>query len=236
MTSLDSSTTGTDPSPAPRLGNGGGDGGGSDRPGYGGRPRQPQPPRFWRRRPFLVGAAVAVVLAVAVVTDIPLSSTPTTRLSDATGTIKEIANDVAGCNAALGEAFTIYRGIAAGTLTKGQRAESTSILSDDANGCSYTNQSIVDLASMGLPQVSIGKNLSHIAGRALAWADPDGLQAIDDIATLLAHPHQAKAAADLRQQIHQLGVDRAAALADKHRLAVELHGTLPPLGLRVIHA
>lgn len=235
MSPLGTTSTGTPP--ARPLGRGrrpeGGDGNGAG----GGRP-EPSPGSdqpLWRRRPFLLGGAVVVIVGVAVITDIPLSSTPTTRLSDASATIKEIKSDIAGCNAALGEAFTIYQRLSAGTLTKGQRAESPGILSDDANGCSYTNQSIVDLANLGLPQVSIGKDLSHIAGRALAWTDPDGLTAIYDISTLLRHPGQTKAAAGLRTQVRQLTVDRNAAVAETHWLATQLGGTLPSLGMRVIH-
>ena len=230
MTHPTTPSAGTFPPPAGLGGWGGGDAGRPE------RPSRPTPP-FWRRRPFLLGGAVVLIVAVAVVTDIPLSSTPATRRSDASAVVKEIASDVAGCNAALGEAFTIYRKIAAGTLTAGQRGASPGILSDDANGCSYTNQSIVDLASLGLPQVSIGKPLSHIAGRALAWADPDGLTAIYDISTLLHHPHQSRAATDLRRQLRHLAADRAAALADEDHLAAQLGGgALPPLGLRVVHA
>ena len=239
MTSTDTNPTGTPGAPSPlRTGRGDPTGGNGNGPGFGGRPRRPpgaRPP-FWRRRPFLLGVGVVLVVGVAVVTDIPLSSTPATRITDATATLKVIAADVADCSAALDDTMTIYQKIAAGTLTKAQRAESPGILAQDAaNGCSYTNQNIVDLASLGLPQVSIGKNLSHIAGRALAWADPDGLKIIYDVTTLLQHPHQAKANADLRAQVRQLMVDRNAALADEHQLATELGGRLPSLGMQAIH-
>lgn len=235
MTSLGTPSTGTGPPPSSNgrdKGHGGGAGGGGGASQPGTRPRRP----FWRRRSFLVGGVVAVVLVVAVITDLPQSSTPASKLSDAAATIKEISTDVAACNVGLREAFTIYRKLSAGSLTKSQRSESPSILSDDATGCSYVTPNIVDLASLDLPQVSIGKTLNHVAGRALAWADPDGLTAIHDIAILLAHPHQAKAAKNLRKEIAQLGRDRSAALAERTKLATELGGTLPPLRMRVIRA
>lgn len=193
-------------------------------------------PSFWKRKGALITGVVALLIAVSVVTDLPQSPSPASKRSDVIATIKEVSTDVAGCNAALGEAFTIYHQQAAGILTRAHRSEAPAILADDANGCSYTSQSIVDLASIDISQAGIGKTLNHLAGHALNWTDPDGLTAIYDISTLLHHPHQARARRDLAHQVALLTADRNAELAAEHSLAAQVGGGLPSIGLRPIRA
>ena len=192
-------------------------------------------PPFWRRRSVLIAGTVAVVIAVSVVTDLPQSPSPASKRSSVIATIKEVSGDVAGCNAALGEAFTIYHQLSAGTLTAAHRNEAPAILADDANGCSYTSQSIVDLASVQISQVGVGRTLNHLAADALNWTDPDGLTAIYDVAALLRDPHQTKARANLTQQVAQLAADRAGVAAAEQSLAAQVGGGLPQVGLRPLH-
>lgn len=189
-------------------------------------------PPFWRRRSVMLGAVVALVIAVSVVVDLPQSPSPASRRSDARATIQEITKDVAGCSLALREAFTIEHARAHHTLTPSQAKEAPAILADDENGCSYTSQSIVDLANLDISQAGTGRALNHVAAHVLDWADPDGLKAIDDIAVLLAHPADHKAAGDLARQEAHLAADQSGAIAAEHQAGTEVGTSLPRLGLR----
>ncbi|HUZ20345.1 MAG TPA: hypothetical protein VMU75_07235 [Acidimicrobiales bacterium] len=194
-------------------------------------PDGPRRPPFRRRTTALALAAVAVVVAVAVVTDLPRPATLASERADARSTILTIASDVSACAVAVTEALTIYRYERAGTLTRGDRSQAPGILADDENGCSYTNQSIVDLASMNISGAGVGRTLGVVASDALSWADPDGLTAIEAVSTLLDHPTDTKAQRNLVIAEGHLRSDRAAANGALARAAKAITTVLPPLSL-----
>jgi hypothetical protein len=170
------------------------------------------PPRPWYlRRAFLTSAAVVVVLAVTVVTDLPTTSTKASELKTAQGVISEIATDAAPCNLGMTEAFGFYADTTSGHITAAHRAQIPALIRDDLGACSFTNQSIVDLASINVPSSPTGRLLNDVAGNVLTWCDPAALTTIDEI-TLLIEDKSTRAGRNrLAKDEQALTSDRAVA-------------------------
>lgn len=201
----------TGSSPAP----GSGWPGGPTGPGgpEGGDPFGPPPARPWYRRPVaLVAAVVVVVVGASVVADLPQHATPSQQATTIATVVKSINSDIHPCTYAASEAFSIYRQEAAGTLSAADRAHAPGFLSDDQVACSMTNQSVVQLGTLTLPQTAAGRELGTAIRGILEWESSDAVAAIEDIQTLQTQPGDAAALADLRKQERLLAADRQTAL------------------------
>ena len=117
-----------------------------------GHPDTPRPgPPWYRRRAALVGAAVAVVLAITIISDLPVHTSRAADISSEKGVLSELNTDLAPCALAVHEALTIWGEQSTHSLTAADRAESASLLRDDQNACSFTNQTIYDLSNIEVP-------------------------------------------------------------------------------------
>src|SRR5580704_3446218 len=104
-------------------------------------------PTWYRRRSVLVGGALAVVVAITVVTDLPVSTSRAADISSEKGVLSELNTDLAPCAYAVHEAITIWGEQSAHSLSAADRATSASLLRDDQAACSYTNETIFDLSN-----------------------------------------------------------------------------------------
>lgn len=196
----------------PRPGNGatpptGGNGHGPTPPDD---PFAPPPPKPWYRRSTAVaGAVLLAVAAIAVVADLPTHATQRDHVSTITAEINAINKDIRPCSYAVKQAFSIYRHDVRGQMTAHQTSQAEGLLRDDQNTCTFTNQSVINLGTITLPQTSAGLQLSGVVKSVLVWETSDGAGAIDDVQTLLANPTDAKAVADLRKRERLLASDRA---------------------------
>lgn len=183
----------------------------------------PAPARPWYlRRAFLTSAAVVVVLAVTVVTDLPTTSTRASDLKTAQGIVSEIETDTAPCNLGMTEAFEFYADTTSGHITPAHRAQIPGLIRDDLGACTFTNQSIVDLASINVPSSPTGRLLNNVAGNVLTWCDPAALTAIDQITLLIEDTSTAVGRHRLARDEKALTADRAAAYRSITALEHEL--------------
>jgi hypothetical protein len=176
-------------------------------------------------------AGVAVVVAAAVVSDLP---TPLSRASDIqaeTTVISEINTDVAPCVFAIRESLTLYGDETAGGLTAGNRAQIPALLRDDQDACSFVNESVFDLSDIDVPGSTAGKDMGQAVNTTTVWATSDALEAIEQIQTLTSDPGDHTARARLATAERQLSKDAATVRAEVNAGSKVLHTTLPPISL-----
>ena len=185
----------------------------------GSRPGPAPAARPWhRRRALLWSLGVTVVLAVTVFTDLPTHTSRSSDLSEARRYIGEVAGDVHPCSFAAGESFRLYADVERGHLSAANRAQVPGLLRDDLSACSFTNQSIVDLASLSAPASATGKAINAVAAAMLTWCDPGGLTAIGYITQVVDDRSDKTTRARLEGAEEALSRDRAAAERAMRRL------------------
>jgi hypothetical protein len=139
----------------------------------------PKPPRpWWRGRGAIVAAATVLVVLVAVVTDLPGPATHSATVDSVQSTLQEIAGDVAPCSYALKESFGLEHDLLSGDLSPSKQSLARGFLQDDYDACSYTDDSLGDLASLGTAGSGTGASLTRIASTSLTWCVQDAFRAI----------------------------------------------------------
>lgn len=209
------------PPPAGPDGDGGGEGGG---------PWLPARPPWYRRRAVLLGASLAVIIGITVVTDLPQKTTLASDAHAEQTVIKSINADLAQCAFAVGEGFKIYRAAQNPNLSADNRGRIPGLLQDDVSACSFTNQSTFDLANIEVPGTAAGRKIGDAVSVLSTWTTSDALGALTEISKLTENPPPAIAAkerAELARFERFAAQDRAKVLADiaaagrdvQHRLA-----------------
>jgi len=203
-------------------------------PDHGPSPARPGPDRsaapWYRRRAFLVVVGIVVVMAAAVVSDLPTQASRATDIQAETTVIGEINTDVAPCVFAVGEALTLYSDETSGTLTAAHRAQIPGLLRDDQDACSLTDQSIYDLSDIESPGGTAGDRVGDALNTATVWTTSDALGAIETIQALTNGP-DAKARAQLLVYERLMTADREKAAAEIHAADKLLRTTLPLVNL-----
>jgi hypothetical protein len=184
-------------------------------------------PRWYRRRAALVGAAVAVVLAITIVTDLPVHTSRSADISSEQGVLSELNTDLAPCALAVHEALDIWGQQSAQTLSAADQATSASLLRDDQNACSFTNQTIFDLSNIEVPGSPAGKDMGDLVATSVLWTTSDALRAIEAVQALMLNRHDSRALASLDKAERALAADRATGLAELARADRVLDTTLP---------
>ena len=200
----------------------------------GGGAKAPRSP-WYRRRAVLVGGALAVVVAVTVITDLPVHTSRAADISSEKGVLSELNTDLAPCAYAVHEAVvTIWGGQSAGTLTASDRATSVSLLRDDQSSCSYTSETIYDLSNIEVPGSPAGKELGDLVATATLWSTSDALQAIEAVQALMHNGNDSGAQRSLSKAEARLAEDRRAGLAEEGRADRILDTRLPGPDLPVL--
>jgi hypothetical protein len=130
-------------------------------------------------------------------------------VTSAQGVLSEVESDAAPCSYAVHEALSLYGEVRASTLSPADRSEVPSLIGDDYAACSFTDDSINDLASIEEPSSPEGRDLDEIASEALSWCEPDGMETIGYVSQLVQHPGNPADGADLAKSERQLDAQRA---------------------------
>jgi hypothetical protein len=173
-------------------------------------------PRWYRRRAMLVGLAVVAIVAVTVVTDLPVHTSRASDISSEQSVMSELNPDLAPCALAVHEALNIWGDQSAHTLSATDQAESGSLLRDDQTACSFTNQSIFDLSNIEVPGSPAGKDMGELVATSVLWTTSDALKAIEAVQALMINAQDARALTGLAKAERAMAADRAAGL---HELA-----------------
>jgi hypothetical protein len=187
---------------------------------------------WYRRRAVVVGAAVAIIVAITVVSDLPQNTSLAQQVQQNTTVLHEIHDDAASCLYAVSEAFNFYGEASNGSLSASDRAELPGLLTDDQGACSLTNNSIYDLSDIEVPGGSAGHDLGEVVNTLNLWVTSDALAAIEAIMTLTRDPTNAAALSELSSAERLLASDRRAVENEIDAADTSLGGAnLPGLGL-----
>jgi hypothetical protein len=186
---------------------------------------------WYKRPPYLIAAAVLVVVMVAVVTDLPQHASRSVQISGDTTVIKQLNAGIDSCAFAVKEAMGFNHDEQANNLNPSDRAAVPRLLADDQQACSYTSESIYDLSDIEVPGSSSGKYIGRLVNTATIWATSDGLAAIEAIQALWSAPHDAAAQRDLVKAEQELTQDRIIVLTDIQAADKILSAHLPSVGL-----
>jgi hypothetical protein len=173
-------------------------------------PRQP----WYRRRALVVTMGIVVVLAVTVISDLPVHGSAAANISAGRSVMTEVNTDIASCAFGLKESFTIHSEQIAGSLGLLGSREAPSLLRDDLAACSFTDDNIFELSSIEVPGSSAGRRLGDVVNTVTLWATSDAIGAISDVQSLFTHPHAKASLRDLAKREAALAADRAAAFGD----------------------
>ncbi len=178
---------------------------------------------------MLVGVAVAAVLAVTIVTDLPQHASRSVQISNDTTVMKQVNQYVSPCAYAVGETFTIFQEHTEHKLTPSDEATAPGLLRDDQAACSLTDQSMFDLGNVEVPGSEAGKQLQQLVATVTIWSTSDALSAIEAIQTLWTDPSSASARRQLAKAEGLLASDRKSALANLATADSVLDTQLPTL-------
>lgn len=173
----------------------------------------PAPVAWYRRRGVQLGAGVAVVLVIAVLTDLPSSQSHATNVAAANAFVYEVNQDLRPCDYAVQEAYVFRQEQLDGTLSAENRANLGSQLNDDAVACSYVDPSVTDLTSLDSPGTTVAQPLGQMLATATLWVASDAQEAIGTIQSLSTAPSNAKDLETLTRETWRLDRARASARA-----------------------
>jgi hypothetical protein len=188
-------------------------------------------PIWERRRGLVIGVAVAAVILITVLSDLPVSTSRASDIGAERSVMSEVNTDLAACAYAINQALGIWNLESRHQLTLAQRAPTPGLLSDDQSACSFTNEDIFDLSNVQVPQTTAGKQLGQMVASATLWTTSDALRAIEDVQTLMNDPSNQGALHNLSTAESQLATDRGSALAQEKAADRALDTHLPRVDL-----
>ncbi|MGA3218168.1 MAG: hypothetical protein ABSE77_03665 [Acidimicrobiales bacterium] len=191
---------------------------------------------LYKRRAVVVPGALTLVLAVVVLTDLPQNSSRAAQISNDTSVMSEVNSDIGPCSYALGESFTIYRDLSAGSLSRSEERQVPGLLTDDQTACSFMDDSIYQLSTITVPGSGSGRDLGQLVGTVTLWATADALSAIEQVQVLDTDPSDRHALKVLAGDEKLLGSDRAEAEAELAAADRSVRMRLPTLDLAEVPA
>ncbi len=197
--------------------------------------KRAQPP-WYRRRAILVTVGVLVVLAVTVISDLPVHGSRAADVSAGRSVMSEVNTDIAACAFAVQEALTIRGDQVRHTLTASNRSVAPGLLRDDQVACSFTNENIYDLSTIEVPGSAAGKRLGNLVATTVLWTTSDALGAIVDVQRLLSQPNDVSAQRNLVRMERAMASDRRAALREIKSADRSLDTQLPQPVLPALQA
>jgi hypothetical protein len=183
-----------------------------------------------------VPGALTLVLGVVVLTDLPQNSSRAAQISNDTTVMSQVNSDIGPCSYALGETFTIYRDLSAGSLSRSEERQVPGLLTDDQTACSFMDDSIYQLSTITVPGSGSGRDLGQLVGTVTLWATADALSAIEQVQVLDTDPSNRHALELLAGDEKLLGSDRAAAEAELAAADKSVGMRLPALDLTEVPA
>jgi len=191
-------------------------------------------PIWVRRRGLVIGAAVAAIVLITVLSDLPVGTSRASDIGAERSVMSEVNTDLAPCAYAIHQAVGIWNLQATHDLSPAHRASTPGLLGDDQSACSFTNEDVFDLSNVQVPQTTAGKQLGQMVATATLWTTSDALRAIEDVQTLMNDPGNGAALHSLSVAETRLAADRGSALAHEAAADKALDTHLPPVDLPVV--
>ena len=152
---------------------------------------RPKHTPWYRRRAALLALGTIVVVAVTVITDLPVHTSNASDIAAEQAVMSEVNTDLSPCGYAVRESLAIRSDQMAGEMTPSDRRQATGILRDDLAACSFTDNSIYDLSNVEPPGSAAGKRVGELVNTVTLWATSDAIGAISDVELLVGDPGDA---------------------------------------------
>jgi hypothetical protein len=189
---------------------------------------------WYKRRAWLVSAALVVVVAITVLTDLPGHDSRAGQISDDASVMSQVNADIGPCSYALGESLTIYHDLSAHALTASEMKQAPGLLTDDQDACSYTDDSIYELSNIDIPGSASGKYMGQVVSTVTWWATADALAAIEEIQAFDSNPSDTTASTRLIHFERLLVNERAQAESELEAADALLQTHLPAVNLTLV--
>ena len=185
--------------------------------------------RFSRRKKYLA-LGVGLFVAASVVFNIGRPERRTDRAGDLRALAAHLDADMRSCDSSARDSFTAYTDVMSGDTAR--RAAAEKLISDDEQYCTPVgNTDLYDLSTLEAPGTLRSYDLQPAVQALSSWAYPNAAAAISDVGTLLAHPGDAPARADLSQRLGQMATLSASADGAFRRAALALGTRVEPFDL-----
>jgi hypothetical protein len=162
--------------------------------------------RRYRKAGWALLGAVAVLVAAAVVSDLPVSATAAARQADLRTFVGTIEGDIGQCSGGLGDAVTARQEELVGKVA---HSTVTTFITQAIAVCSFTDAGVVDLGGLQPPRSLVSLHLDALAPDADAWAYLYAFTTLQDLKVVETHPGPA-ATASYRHEVAGLDRQRAA--------------------------
>lgn len=171
----------------------------------------------WYRRPWVLASlALAVIVAISVVIDLPRHITPAQDQASQNASIKEINTDLADCAFAVKESFSFYNMDVSHKLTSSDLAQIPTLLTGDETACSFASEPVYDLTNnLQVDDTKAGRHIDRMLSVVEQWITDYSLASIRDIQYLFNHPGDAQTIRHLASQEQRLAINRTKALNDE---------------------
>jgi hypothetical protein len=195
------------------------------------RPVRPLLGKWGARTIVIVALCVAAFVAATVLLDLPEHSTRGGEIRTARSVIAEITRYVKPCAYAVATALRLYTKSTLPSLTGAQRTTLHSLVTTDYAACSFTDQTILTLATVREPNSPSGRVLNKLVTDTLTWCSPDAMHVIGDVSDLILSRPDWRRVGALAQSERRLDAERAAIVEAVDGLGKLLRSPLPQLEL-----
>jgi hypothetical protein len=187
--------------------------------------------RWYKRRAWLVSAALIAVVGVTVLLDRSQHSSRSSQIAADSNVIAQVNSNVAPCGEAVRSAIAVYRDMTAHSLTASELRGTPGLLHQDQVACTLRDDSIYQLSTIDVPQTASGRDMGKVVSTVTLWATSDAAAAIEQVQALVSNPSDALANQLLVHDEQLLAHDRALAGSELGAADTLLQARLPALRL-----
>ncbi len=187
--------------------------------------------RWYKRRAWLVSAALIAVVGATVLVDRSQHSSRSSQIAADSKVMSQVNRNVAPCSEAVGKAIAVYRDLTAHSLTPSEVRGAPGLLRQDQVACTLRDDSTYQLSIIEVPETASGRDVGKVVSTVTLWATSDAAATIEQVQALVSNPSDALAKQLLVHDEQLLAHDRALAGSELDAADALLQAKLPPLRL-----
>lgn len=188
-------------------------------------------PRWYKRRAWLVSAALIAVVGATVLVDRSHQSSRSSQIAADSKVMSQVNGNVAPCSDAVGKAIAVYRDLIVHSLTPSELGRAPGLLRQDLVACTLRDDSTYQLSIIDVPETASGRDVGKVVRTVTLWATSDAAAAIEQVQALVSNPSDALAKQLLVHDEQLLAHDRALAVSELDAANALLQTNLPALRL-----
>jgi hypothetical protein len=188
-------------------------------------------PWWYKRRGWLVSAALIAVVGATVLVDRSHHSSRSSQIAADSKVMSQVNSNVAPCGEAVGKAIAAYRVLTVHSLTPLELGRAPGLLRQDLVACTLRDDSTYQLSIIEVPETASGRDVGKVVRTVTVWATSDAAATIEQVQALVSNPSDALAKQLLVHDEQLLAHDRALAVSELDAANALLQTKLPALRL-----